>query len=378
MPHTLHDYIYSDRPVLGLHITSFTNATIVTLSWPHVVGGGLGIKEIISAWSKALRTDGDLPALLGAREDVLDGIGTDIDNPPPYSLEPSQIKGWRFVKLALRLLWNVVRRPEVQSRTLCLPGHFVSRLKEAALRELDDAHQGDETIFISENDVMEAWASRFVAQVRGGQRSALVVTSLDIRSRVNALWDTGGVYVQNTAVCVYTSVDCEMLLSRPLGELSHVFRQSIQASATDEQIRAQLRIFRTLGHKKRIPLYGNPDSHLMSFSNWTKFDLFNAAEFSPAILSTSSTDSGAPVKPVYMHCQALGENRLLRDCFHITGKDLDGNYWITAFLYPEDWTRLEEYMVQTCQHLGRRKMSGDFSPAESPKATVHITTKYHK
>lgn len=36
-PRTLDDYLQSERPVLGLHIVSFTDATIVTLSWPHVL-----------------------------------------------------------------------------------------------------------------------------------------------------------------------------------------------------------------------------------------------------------------------------------------------------------------------------------------------------
>ncbi|RYP38440.1 hypothetical protein DL767_002556 [Monosporascus sp. MG133] len=351
-PDTLQDYIYSDRPILRLHVTSFTNSTVVTLIWPHAVAGGLGVKEIISAWSKALQNDGDMPALLGARKDVLDGVGTDIDNPPPYYLGQSEIKGWGFAKLALRLLWSVFRHPEVESRAICLPRQFVSQLRETSMRELHSVQKGDDAPFLSEGDVLEAWASRFVAQARGEERPALIVTSLDITSRLDAPWETGGVYVQNTAGCVFTSVDADVLLRRPLGELAHVLRLSIQKSATDEQIRAQLRIFRTLGHKKSIPLYGDPDSHLMSFSNWTKFNISNAADFSPAILPTSLTGSGTPIgKPVYIHCQALGENRYLRNCFNITGKDWEGNYWITAFLYPEDWTKLEEYMEQTCQRI---------------------------
>ncbi|KAI0905582.1 hypothetical protein F4823DRAFT_627725 [Ustulina deusta] len=352
-PDTLRDYTDSDRPILRLHVTSFTNSTLITLVWPHAVAGGLGIKEVISAWSKALQRDADIPALLGARHDVLDGVGTDKDNPAPYRLGPSEIKGWGFVKLALGLLWGVFRHPHVESRAICLPRHFLSQLRESCLRELRAVHGADAAPFLSENDVLEAWGSRFVARARGGERPALIITSLDVKSRLDAPWGTGGVYVQNTAGCVYTSVDAEVLLRRPLGELAHVIRQSIRDAATDEQIRAQLRIFRMLGHAKSIPLFGRPDSHLMSFSNWTKFGLFHVADFGAAVVPSAEEDSSTPPigKPAYMHCQALGENRLLRNCFNITGKDWDGNYWITAFLYPEDWAKLEEYMAQTCQRI---------------------------
>ncbi|KAI0185005.1 hypothetical protein EV127DRAFT_213976 [Xylaria flabelliformis] len=352
-PDKLRDYVYSDRPILRLHVTSFTNSTLVTLIWPHVVAGGLGVKEIISAWSKTLHSDDDIPALLGTDKDVLDGIGTDKDNPVPYHLGPSEIKGWGFVKFALRLVWEVLMHPQVESRAICLPRQFLSQLRESCLNELRAVHQGDSAPFLSEGDVLEAWGARFIAQARGGERPALIITSLDVQSRLGAPWGTDGIYVQNTAGCVYTTIEPEILLRRPLGELAHVIRQSIHKAATDEQIRAQLRIFRTLGHTGTIPIFGSPDSHLMSFSNWTKFNIFNAADFSPAILPTaSSVSNSTPIgKPTYMHCQALGENRLLRNCYNITGKDWDGNYWFTVFLYPEDWVKLERYIDQTCQHL---------------------------
>lgn len=36
-PTELEDYLYSDRPLLGLHVVSFDDATLLTLSWSHVV-----------------------------------------------------------------------------------------------------------------------------------------------------------------------------------------------------------------------------------------------------------------------------------------------------------------------------------------------------
>ncbi|KAI1277501.1 hypothetical protein F5Y07DRAFT_363156 [Xylaria sp. FL0933] len=357
MPEYLKDYIYSDRPILRLHVTTFTNSTLVTVICPHAVAGGLGIKEIIAAWSKALHGDEYIPALLGARNDVLEGVGTDEDNPVPYHLSSSIIKGWGVVKLMVGLLWSVFRHPQVESRAICLPRQFLVQLRESCLRELQAVHKGDDKPFLSEGDVLEAWGTRFVAKVRGG-KPALIITSLDIQSRLKAPWRSDGVYVQNTAGCVYTTIQPEVLFRRPLGELAHAIRQSIHQAATDEQIRAQLRIFRTLGHTKSIPLFGDPNGTLMSFSNWTKFGLFNVADFSPAIAPSSPTvSSNTPVgKPTYMHCQALGENKFLRNCFNITGKDWDGNYWFTAFLYPEDWAKLEEYMDQTSQHISDTKI----------------------
>lgn len=350
-PVKLQDYLCSDHPVLRLHVTSFTNSTIVVLVWPHAVAGALGVKEIFSAWSKVLQDENDVPALLGTSKDILDGIGTNADSQSPYALGPSRIKGWGFAKFAFRYLWTTLWRPRVESRAMCLPRQFVSQLRLNSLKELAAVPKGVSTPFLSDGDVLTAWITRFVLQSRGGTRPALIFSPLDITSRLN-ICKTEGVYVQNLAGALYITADADVSLRQPLGELAHTIRQSIQQQATDSQIRAQLRIFRGLGHKKKAPLYGDPDSQPVGFTNWSKFDMFNAVDFSPAVSKTSSPiNADTPLgKPVYMHCQPLSENRL-RDCFIITGKDLNGNYWITAFLYPEDWNRLEDYMQQTWQRI---------------------------
>ncbi|KAH7123084.1 hypothetical protein EDB81DRAFT_731804 [Dactylonectria macrodidyma] len=352
-PVTLQDYLCSDRPILGLHVTSFMDASIVTIVWPHAVAGALGFKELLSAWSRALQDKSDIPPLLGARKDVLDGAGTTTDVQSQYSLASNEIKGWGFVKFASRLLWNVFWRPKVESRALCLPRRFLSQLRLKSLKELEDIHGTENGPFLSEGDVLTAWAARFVARSRGRTCPGLLFNPLDITSRLNLDWEAEGVYVQNLVGAMYTTVDADTLLKKPLGELAHAIRLSIQQQATDEQIRAQLRIFRSLGHEKSEPLYGGPDSQLVAFSNWTKFDLFNAVDFGPAVSKASSPiRSGAPLgKPTYMHCASLGENRFQRDCFAITGKDLDDNYWVSAFLYPEDWEGLNDYMQQTWEDL---------------------------
>lgn len=355
-PENLNDYIYSDRPILGLHITSFTNSSIVTLTWSHVAFGGSGLKELIAAWSKVLHGDEDVPPLLGTHEDVLADIGTDRDETAPFCLGLSEIKGWGFVKLVFGLLWELWRHPRVETRAMYLPRQFVSQLRQICLGDLRVVYREDPAAFISEGDVLEAWCSRFVAQARGDDKSALIMNALEIRDRLTAPWGTEGVYMQNTGACTWTSVKPETLLRRPLGELAYMIRRSIQELATDEQLRAQLRIFRSLGHTKMIPLFGDPNSRVMNFSNFTKFNLFEVADLSPAVVSTSSSTksktSPSPIgKPVYMHCRAVAESRMLRNCFNITGKDWDGSYWITAHLYPEDWTKLEEYMRQAQQHI---------------------------
>ena len=53
-PQCLDDYIFTDRPMLGLHIVSFVDATLITLSWSHVLADALGNKALFDAWSLVL------------------------------------------------------------------------------------------------------------------------------------------------------------------------------------------------------------------------------------------------------------------------------------------------------------------------------------
>lgn len=39
-PKTLEDYIFSDRPMLGARIISFIDATLLTISWSHILIDG--------------------------------------------------------------------------------------------------------------------------------------------------------------------------------------------------------------------------------------------------------------------------------------------------------------------------------------------------
>ncbi|CAH0051352.1 unnamed protein product [Clonostachys solani] len=349
-PKTLQDYLQSDCPVFRVHVTVFADATVVAFIWPHAVAGALGLKNILSAWSEALKDDGNIPELLGARKDVLDGIGTSKDCTAPYVLDNLELRGWGFAKFAFRLMWTVVWRPKVEARTICLPRDFVSELRLATTKELEEAQGPGDNVFVSEGDVLTAWLARFVSRARGGTRPAILVNPLDVSGRLKSVLASGGLYVQNMAVALYTLVETDVLNKRSLGELAHVVRLSIQQQATEEQMRSQLRHFRKLGPNKMQSLYGASDSRLVVFSNWTTFKMFEAVDFSPAITKRSPHSAGG--KPVYMHCHSLSKDPFMRDVFAITGKDLDGNYWISGFLYPEDWQAFEDYMQNTRATLG--------------------------
>jgi hypothetical protein len=62
-PKALADYLYTDAPQLALHIVSFCDATLVTISWSHTLLDTMGMKLLLQAWSLVLqgRSDEVLP-----------------------------------------------------------------------------------------------------------------------------------------------------------------------------------------------------------------------------------------------------------------------------------------------------------------------------
>jgi hypothetical protein len=348
-PNTLEDYLYSDEPQLALHVTSFSDETLVALLFPHTMTGALGLRDLVAAWSKVLAGREDMvSALEGAREDVLNSVGTDVDQDQELSvLAHKELKGFRLLRFILRFLWDVCRHPYIESRMICLPSKFVAKLRESALGDLS-AESGDaEATFVSEGDVLTAWATRLIAKSRGGSRPATIYNAVDIRKgRVKAAWVPDGAYVQNLTLPSYTTISATDLLQAPLGKLAYMIREDLQRQATDPQLRTSMRRLRAKGRKYQGPLYGEPDSLLIIFSNWTKANFYEVIDFAPALVKSSGAEGTLQGKAVYMHSQPMVSSAWTRNVFNMVGKDLSGNHWITALLLPDDWQTLEEEIAK--------------------------------
>ncbi|KAK7943960.1 lysr family regulatory protein [Apiospora aurea] len=350
------DYLCRDDPVLGLRVIVFTDATVVSLVVPQVVAGALGFQSIFKAWSAALLDGNAIPPLLGVREDVIDSIGGEGQTMESCALLPKELKGWGFVKFISRLVWNMFWRPTVGSRSICLPRQFVSRLHEQCIREAEAAANKDEDgqpVFLSDGDVPDG-----VADALRGARAG--------RDSLRDTVADGGVYVQNLAGAAFTDIGVDLAMNRPLGEVALAIRGSIQEQATEAQMRALIGMYKADALGQQKSLFGDPEAQLVIYSNCTMFDLFNVCDFGVVVVKSSeaktspSSKTGSdndatmntpPGKPVYMHCRSVEDSRFHRDAFFIMGKDLQDNYWTTAFIYPEDFAPLEDHMEQTWERI---------------------------
>ena len=106
-PKKLDDYVFSDEPQLSLHIVSFGDATLVSLTWLHTFLDAMGTSALFNAWTLVLcGQEGLVPPLHGFNTDLLANLGA---SPTVQSVLTSrQITGLRMLLFATRSVVELV------------------------------------------------------------------------------------------------------------------------------------------------------------------------------------------------------------------------------------------------------------------------------
>ena len=355
-PAALEDFLYEDTPQLSLHITSFDDATLVALSWPHTLMDVMGQQALLRGWSLVLAgRESEVPPMLGAREDAI-CVAADapMENEEEFKLGEKQLTGWAMLQFGLRFAWDLLWNRVVESRTIFLPKRIVVDLQRQAQNDLAATQNGrEEDLFISEGDVLTAWAVRMVASSLPQRRPVTVLHALNARFRLSSLVQASGVYIQNMAVATFTFLSPEVATG-PLGPIALENRRHLSEQATEAQVLAFLRKLQQESKSGSDPalVCGEPDGLLMPFTNWTRADFFKTTDFSPALMragETGQSRSNPPGTMVFHHAQSMRENPTSRNVIVVLGKDHGDNYWLTGILLPSAWAKIEEDINRMCQ-----------------------------
>lgn len=377
LPTSLDDYLYSDVPQLALRVVTFTDATFVTIRWPHTMTDALGRRALVEAWSAVLRGE-EPPPLLGVPEspEASAKAGPDNDPDPMASLgvettddkfanDHIEVTGWRKFWFFLRFMVDGWFGKPCLSRTVCIPPAFMARLRKEADATLPQpSPQGNgkgapdaAENFVSDGDILTAWLSKMACQGALGRRSnrpIAIMNAFNIRGIMKDLFRPGGAYVQNAAFGCLTLVRAQELLSGPLGPTASKIRASLREQANEKQVRGfAQRLRRGFGPDGSgfPPLYGHKDAVLLVFTNWSKGRFFDAIDFSPAVVKVGTPLDGqrsnALGKPLFYVAMKLGNAFMpMRNICNILGKDPAGNYWVTGLLTERAWQAIEKAAVE--------------------------------
>lgn len=319
-PRTLAEYVdpTRDEPVLGVHVLSFTDATILVVGFSHVLMDGGGLEALMAGWSSmtsASSTVGQKSSVVVpdlALHDPLDVIRKQLScsaSSPPEKF----ILADRAIDFASLMPedsseptladpdWDT-SRPGSRWRTIAFSPQALRRIKAEAVSSLPSDSGVD---YISEDDAVTAWLVRTCA---GAYRSSAarplnVMRLYDMRGRLPTVFPPSGtVYVQNAYQLAWTLFDAAGPVSgittyadanggerkaMTLGAVAAALRSSITTQTTPGQIVAAMA---ARGQDGSTPIYGSPAGRFMTLNSWVKMDLYSKADFSGAVVARGVED----------------------------------------------------------------------------------------
>lgn len=341
-PSCLQDFLAGDVPLLSLQISTFTNATLIGLSWCHTLMDVMGQQALLRAWSLVLAgREMDVPALLGAREDAMEAAANSGVQ-EEYVIKQRLLKGWGMVTFGARFAWDILTNRTVETRVIYMPKAALASLRLQAQNDLAVDEETGEKPFISNGDVLTAWAISAVASSLPSPRPITALHALNARFRISSILNAPGVYVQNMAIAAFTFLSAEIARG-PLGPIALENRKCLMEQATEPQILASLRDLKEQSKGGKVDpatmLYSDPNAVLMPFTNWERANFFEVAVFGGAVVRDGGEGRG---KLVYHHASSMRASASERNILIVLGKNLEGNYWLSGSLLPAAWVKIEE------------------------------------
>lgn len=349
-PTCFEDYVYHDKPMIGLQVTTFNDATLVSLGFSHIMWDCMGLKDLFDAWSLTLQgRHGEVIPLIGT--DPLGSLGTSLEStkmtskdnaskpvastspPEQYQHINRQLGVLQLVTLGLRQALDKLlnRNAAEEFRTVCVPGAYVKSLRKDALQALeaenvsssglhgsekDHKSQLTPATFLSDGDILCSWWTRKIvsSRIRNSTKSRKTIAILNMMGLRGVLAQAGrlpekGALVGNAILPIPALLSARDLIKQgPLGfgRVAKALREAIAQLSTRPQVEALLALQRRAhgdevdenANKKKITgngkaglpaLFGDAGMHMVVCTNWAKAEFFNV-DFSAAVVDEIGCD----------------------------------------------------------------------------------------
>ncbi|CAI7607147.1 unnamed protein product [Penicillium manginii] len=347
---TFDNMIRQNEPIMSLHVTNFTDATTVALTWPHLLMDAMGGHALLAGWSSVLAgREDEVPDVLGAREDICRHpmiTGAD-DSLEELKVEGKRLQGPSLMIFMLRFVWDKLWNSNRERRVIFLPKDAFSRLKEQAFREIAEmTFDQEKPPFVSDSDILTAWVAKAFTASEPNNRPVTILNLMNARYRIPLLAQSTGVFIQNMVLGTYTFLSGKAG-SETVGSIALQHRRHLTEQATENQ---GLSLLREIFHEKdagREPklLFGESNMVPIIFNNLLKAKLMKVVDFSPAVVrrgDVSEKRLNPPGTMVNYYNEAIGPGYVGFNIFNMLGQDFAGNYWLMGTLLPRAWVQIED------------------------------------
>lgn len=260
-----------DHPILGLHVMSFENATVVVVNYNHVLMDGGGSNEFMKSWTNVVNgREADVAPLAGAWSDPLDFIREDIkqNGAEKFVLQDQVIDMGDFLPDDQATTvqdpgWDM-SLPESRWRVICL----TSRAADVILEQARDTLPSGSSA--TEDDMIAGWVAKTVACCLPVTRPINLMRVYDLRRALTkaGILEPEAAYVQNMYHMAWALIpEAKDLAGAPLGQIAVDLRSSLSEQTTVAQIRASIKARLDSG---MTPLYGDPKGMIFTANSRVK------------------------------------------------------------------------------------------------------------
>ncbi|RAL11207.1 uncharacterized protein BO97DRAFT_107057 [Aspergillus homomorphus CBS 101889] len=340
-PRFLEDWLDSDLPQLKIHVVLFDDATLLTITYPHTLMDAVGRASFLRAWTAVLQGHPeDVPTLQDLSEDPLASLGVE-NSGLSYIHADRVLHGLGLVRFGLRHMFDLWFH-RAEDRVLILPGQFVDRMKQRALKELLDSDTSS-PVYLSESDVLLSWWVKSVTRALelSPDRTIMSMNMFEVRGLFDDWFPAGSAYIGNAIFPSYTLHSVPDAIGGSLSALAFENRLALSQHRTKDQVHALASIQRR-SLLQTTPLVGESNLLFMACTNHHKarfFELdFSCAVVRPGIPLTERANQLG--RPSYVnnieHCSGYPTTNVLR----VIGKDAAGNWWLSCTLREGVWAKI--------------------------------------
>jgi len=347
-PTKLEQWIEQGHPGLSVHVVSFTDATLVTLSWNHVFFDALGRQDFLLAWQAVLNgKDDEVLRFIPYEEDPLLSLAEGA-NPRDHVLYGLALTGIWFVLFVMSFIYEVVVHSKEAGRMVRFPKAWVEDLRENAMAELRTKGVAEKDAFLSHGDVLLAfWAkTTLAAQHLRPSQPLYMINAMNLRGASEEVPVPGKVaYIGNAATGSITISTAAEIERSSVGELASRIREDLKKQRAPDQVKAQVAWqLQCYDKGARAPLAGHWNQLMFSWSNWSRAKFYDV-DFSSAVVKTGLSDSERSTKvgqPSLIMNGGHTNGISLRNGGPLIGQDANGDWWANWVMRAEAWPQVEE------------------------------------
>ncbi|KAF8601186.1 hypothetical protein BDV93DRAFT_585929, partial [Ceratobasidium sp. AG-I] len=230
---SLEHYLSTQCPAFHLHVSVLNDATVLSLTFPHILMDAGGASEVMRGLVGALEGNDPKPQLEGDPWADIAALSKDG--------EPT--RGWttygpKEFALAQDVESNDLDRDgPIQQRTIYFPYAEIERLKNEAMRELEWI--GVKVPFLSSGDVIVAWLYKqfYGDELYSPERTSRLLYILDARLRLPDTFPSTHVHLKNGYLVLAAQAHANSTISSlSLGEVALMVRELVNEGSRRDEI----------------------------------------------------------------------------------------------------------------------------------------------